>query len=151
LYLVILAFLLSTCTAAGAAADPLSGEWLADAVHAAQRPVGLRITTLRIEADGVRIVIAERGTGPGGAPYSFKLTADCDGRVNGIVGSDETDAAQCWRSDSRTFTLKLLREASPREWRSAELAKNGKTLRVTSTVTDASGKEEKSVAVFVKQ
>jgi len=111
----------------------------------------MRTETLRLNVDGVRIIVLEAGTGRDGAKYSLKFNADCDGKINGILGHPEIDAVQCWRSDTRTLVLKLLREASAREWRTAEVAKNGQTLRITSTVEDANGKEEKSVAVFVRK
>ena len=68
-----------------------------------------------------------------------------------MIGNPDIDAIQCWRSDARSLMLKLLREATVREWRTAEVAKNGQTLRVTSTVEDEKGKEAKSVAVFVRK
>jgi hypothetical protein len=138
-------------TAAGAANDSLSGDWTADTAHAPQRPVGLRITTLHIEATGNRLAIVENGATADGAPYSLTFNADCDGRVNGIADSPQINAAQCWRNDPRTVVFKLIRDATPIEWRTAEVAKNGQTMRITTTVTDSSGKETKSVAVLLKK
>ena len=134
-----------------AATDPLAGEWVANATRAGQRFAGMRTETLRIDVEGVRITILEAGTGRDGGKYSLKFSADCDGKVNGILGNPDIDSVQCWRSDSRTLVLKLIREASAREWRTAELAKNGQTLRITSTVEDANGKEDKAVAVLARK
>jgi hypothetical protein len=133
------------------AADPLTGNWVADPARAADRPVGLRSAALLLEVEGVRLTLAESGTRPDGASYSLKITADCDGKVNGVMGNPDIDAVQCWRNDSRSLMFKLLREATVREWRTAEVAKNGQTLRMTSTVEDEKGKEAKSVAMFVRK
>ena len=138
-------------TVAGAASDSFTGDWTADTAHAPQRPVGLRIATLHIEAEGSRLVIVETGTTPDGVTYSLSFNADCNGRVNGIADSPQMNAAQCWRNDPRTVVFKLIRDAAPIEWRTAEVAKNGQTMRISTTVTDSAGKETKSVAVLLKK
>jgi hypothetical protein len=134
-----------------AAADPLTGNWSVDPARVSQRPVGLRIQSLRIVAEGNRLAMEESGELPGGGAYTFALTADCDGRINGVADQPQVDAVQCWRGDPRGFLLKLIRGAAPIEWRTAEVAKNGQSLRVTTTVSDEKGKEEKTTALFVKK
>jgi hypothetical protein len=148
---LVLSILFTAGTTSIAAADSLTGNWTADTAHAPQRPVGLHIATLHIESDGNRLVIAENGATPEGTPYDLAFTATCDGSVNGIIENKLIDAAQCWRNDPRTVVFKLIREATPREWRTAEVAKNGQTMRITTTVVDSSGKEVKSVAVLLKE
>lgn len=146
-----LSTLLAAPTAGGAATDSFTGDWTTDTAHASKRSAGLQIATLHIEAEGYRLAIAESGSTPEGTPYSLTFTANCDGRVNGIADSPQMDAAQCWRNDARTVIFKLIREAAPREWRTAEVAKNGQTMRITTTVADSSGKETKSVAVLLRK
>jgi hypothetical protein len=148
---LVLSILFTAHAAGGAATDSFTGDWTADTAHAPQRSVGLHIATLHIEADGSRLTIAENGTSPEGTEYSLTFAANCDGRVNGIVDNNLIDAAQCWRNDPRTAVFKLIHEATPREWRTAEVAKNGQIMRITTTVVDANGKEVKSVAVLLKK
>jgi hypothetical protein len=137
--------------AAAAPGDAFIGDWVADTAHAPPHPVGMRIASLHIEGAGDELTVVESGATPDGTPYSLKFTANCDGRVSGIGSSPQANATQCWRNDPRTVVFKLIQNGTPVEWRTAEAAKNGQTLRITTTQTDARGKETKSVAVFLKK
>ena len=148
----ILLLVLAVAIAGAEASEPdlFSGDWIPEP-NRAQRGVGMRPETIKIQAQGERVSLAETGTRSSGEQYSFSFVADCDGRINGIMGSPVVDAVQCWRKDARTLVIKLVRVTAPVEWRTAEVAKNGQNLKITTTVTNAQGKDEKSSATFVKK
>jgi hypothetical protein len=61
------------------------------------------------------------------------------------------DGVRCWLSDPHTILLKFMRDSATTAWETAEISKNGKTLKVTYTVVDDQGKETKSIAWFDRQ
>jgi hypothetical protein len=138
-------------SAGAVAQDPFAGKWKLDETKAKAPPNGVRVESLRIEADPKRVTFFYQGTDDKGKPFEWKVAADIGGSDSGVLGSPEFDSVKCWRPDSHTILLKLSLQAQPVGWDTAELMKNGKSLRVTRTTTDGSGKEVKSMLWFEKQ
>jgi|SRR5271157_1244235 len=150
--LILAALLALPLPAASVAAeDPFTGRWKLDETKVRNQPETPRTQFLSIEVAGARITITHQGVDAKGAPVEWAIHADLEGKLFGVIDSPDTDFVRCWRSDPHTLLLKIIRNSSTARWETAELSKNGKSLKVTQTTLDAKGKETKSVLWFDKQ
>ena len=137
---------LALCVSAGSAAeDPFSGDWKLE-----QTKTKTPAKFLHIEADDTHLNVLHKGVDAGGRSVQWWIKADFNGPLAGVLNSPEMDAVQCLRSDPHTILLKLSRAAVTIGWRTLEVSKNGRSLKVT-TALDAGGKESKTVETFTKQ
>lgn len=134
-----------------AAEDPFNGKWKVDESRSKLPANAPRTQALRLEVDEKQLQIDYQGVDGNGRPAEWKIRADFGGNLSGVLGTPEMDAVRCWRSDERTILVKMSRGAETIGWETLEVAKNGKTLKLTHAVTDAKGKETKSVSTFEKQ
>jgi hypothetical protein len=96
-------------------------------------------------------VIVHKGLGPAGGPVQWEIRGGYGGNQIGILDAPEIDSARCWRSHARSILLKLYRKAEAVGYWAAEVSKNGKSLKVTSTTLDRAGKEDKTIDLFERQ
>jgi hypothetical protein len=129
--------------------DPLSGDW--KLVPSKTRPAAKGTQFVHIECDEARLVIVQKGTGPAGEPVQWEIKGSFGGNPIGILDAPEIDSVRCWRSDARTILLKLFRKAEAVGFWTAEVSKNGKSLKVTSTTLNSAGKEDKTIDLFERQ
>ena len=147
---LILATLLTIPLSCFAADDPFTGSWKLDPARTKSVPAATP-TVIRIEAGTGSMVFVEHRPKATREPYDLTVRADFGGKVAGVMDSPEIDAAKCWRSDSRTILIEFLSGGATFEWQTAEVSKNGKTLKITISLPDANGKEIKSAAFYEKQ
>jgi hypothetical protein len=138
-------------SAAFAFEDPLSGDW--KLLPSKARPAAKGPTTqfLRIESDEARVVIVHKGISASGEPMQWEVRGDFSGKVNGVFNAPGIDSVRCWHSDARTILLKLFRDGVAVGYWTAEVAKNGKSVKVTSIALDSVGKENKTIDLFDRQ
>ena len=136
--------------AALAADDPFSGDWKLDQPKAKTPVKGPQTQFLHIEADEAHLNILHKGIDAAGAPAQWWIKADFNGALAGVFHSPDMDAVTCLRSDPHTILLKLSRDAVTIGWRTIEVSKNGRTLKVT-TALESGGKQSKTVETFGKQ
>ena len=133
-----------------AAEDPFSGDWKLDQPKSKTPVKGPQTQFLHIEADDAHLNILHKGIDASGAAAQWWIKADFNGSMAGVFHSPDMDAVTCLRSDPRTILLKLSRDAVTIGYRTIEVSKNGRTLKVT-TASEAGGKETKTVETFGRQ
>jgi hypothetical protein len=136
--------------ASSAAGDLFNGDWKLDQSKSKAAAKGPQVQSVHIEADETHLVMLNRGTNGSGEEVQWAVKADFGGKMAGVFNSPDMDAVLCFRSDARTILLKLSREAVTTGWRTLEVSKNGKTLKVTTAI-ETGGKESKTVEWFDKQ
>jgi len=136
---------------ASAVEDPFRGDWKlvpAKAKPAAKGPV---TQSLHIESDETKLVLVHKGANGAGEPVQWEIRGNFGGDAIGVMNAPEIDMVRCWRTDARTIFLKLFHNAVATGYWTAEVAKNGKSLKVTSIALDADGKETKTIDQFDRQ
>ena len=131
-----------------AADDPFNGDWRLSASKTKNPTNGPVTQAIHIECDEKKVALVFTGTTSAGQPMRWTVKADFSGNPTGVLDSPELDTVRCWRADPRNILVELFRGAKSIGYWKAELAKNGKTLKVTSTSFDASGKEVNTVDTF---
>jgi hypothetical protein len=130
------------------AGDAFNGKWKLSETKA--KISGAHVREMEIEASDARVKIAYHGVDDSGQANDWSINARIGGDLSGVVDVPGLDAVRCWRSDERTFLLKLTRSAEAVGWDTLEISKDGKSLRLTHAVLDAKGKESKTVSLFTK-
>jgi hypothetical protein len=141
----------SLCCSGFAFDDPLNGDWKLVPSKAKAVAKGPVTQFLHIESDQAKLVIVHKGVSPSGEPRQWEIKGDFGGNLIGVLGAPEIDSVRCWRSDARTIMLKLFRDAVAVGYWTAEVSKNGKSLKVTSIALDSAGKEDKTIDQFDRQ
>ena len=134
-----------------AADDPFNGDWKLSQTKARSAVKGPVTQLLHIESDETSLLVAHKGTDPAGEPLQWRLKTDYSGNPNGILNAPQIDSVRCWRTAPRIITIQLFREGVSTGYWAAEVSKNGKTLKVTTTTYDAAGKETAVVDMFDRQ
>lgn len=142
---------LSLLPASFAFEDPFNGNWKLVPSKAKASGKGAVTEFLHIESDDAKVTIVHKGVSVTGQPLQWEIRSEYGGNTSGVMNAPEIDMVRCWRSDSRTILLKLFRDGVAVGYWTAEVAKNGKTLKVTSTALDAAGKETKTIDQFDRQ
>jgi hypothetical protein len=150
---LIFAVLLCPTLLAGSvgARSPFTGKWKLDETKLKPQPNAARTQFLQIDVAASNIAIIHQGVNAKGEPSEWAIHADIDGKLYGVLNSPDMDGVRCWLSDPHTILLKFMRDSATTAWETAEISKNGKTLKVTYTVVDDQGKETKSIAWFDRQ
>jgi hypothetical protein len=144
-----IAAVILTLVSHAAAPDPLNGDWkLSAKAHPGKGPL---TDFLHIELDDSRVVVLHKGIDGKGQPLQWTIRADCTGQLSGVVDTPGVNMVRCWHSDSHTLLMKLFRDTVATGYWNAEVARNGRSLKVTSTALDEAGRETKAVDLFEKQ
>jgi hypothetical protein len=98
----------------------------------------------------MKVVIGHKGTSGAGEPVQWEIKTDFSGNLTGVLDVTGIDAVRCWRSEPRIILMKLFDRAVSIGFWTAEVSRNGKALKVTSTAFDATGKEMNSIDWFDK-
>ena len=139
---------LSVCQAAE---DPFNGDWRPSQSKAKSTPDGSMTQPLHIESNETGVFIVHKRTSAAGAPMRFVVKAAFAGEYTTIQNSPEMDYVRCWRSSPRAILVKLFNRSIVTGFWGAEVAKNGRSLKVTTTTFDADGKESNTVSWFDKE
>ena len=134
-----------------AAEDPFNGDWRPSQSKAKSPPDGSVTQSLHIESNETGVFIMHKRTNAAGAPMQFAVRAAFTGEYTTIQNSPEMDYVKCWRSGPRTILVKLFNHSVAIGYWTAEVAKNGRALKVTTTTFDADGKESNTVNWFDKE
>ena len=139
---------LSVCQAAE---DPFNGNWRLSQSKVKSPPDGSVTQSLHIESDETGVVIMHKGTNAAGEPMQLAVRTGFAGELTTIRNSPEVDYVRCWRPAPRTILVKLFNRSIATGFWTAEVAKNGRALKVTSTTFDAAGKESNTVSWYDKE
>jgi hypothetical protein len=145
---VLIVASLSVCQAAE---DPFNGDWRPSPSKAKSTPDGLVTQSLHIESNETGVFVVQKRTSAAGAPMQFVVRAAFAGEYTTIQNSPEMDYVRCWRSGPRTILVKLFNHSVATGFWAAEVAKNGRSLKVTTTTFDAAGEESATVNWFDKE
>ena len=140
-------------TALAQSSDPRLGTWklnLAKSTYAAG--TAPKSVTFTSEAAGAGIKSTVDVVAADGTVQHWVVTTNYDGKDTPLVGTnvqDETVART--RVDANTVKMVYKKAGKVISTQSSVVSKDGKTITITSTGTDAKGQTVKSVAVYDKQ
>jgi hypothetical protein len=147
-----LTFALLGVSAILSAADPAIGTWklnLAKSKYNPGPPPKSATTTYEESADGIKrtgeSIDAE------GNRTSFEYTAKYDGADYPTKGSDIYDSISLKRNNDYTVAATLKKSGKVVTQARRVISKDGKTLTLTTTGTNAKGQKFKNVAIYEKQ
>jgi hypothetical protein len=142
-----------TGTTFAQSSDPRLGTWklnLAKSTYAAG--TAPKSVTFTSEAAGAGIKSTVDVVAADGTVQHWVVTSNYDGKDNPLVGTnvqDETVART--RVDANTVRMIYKKAGKVTTTQISVVSKDGKTITITSTGTDAKGQTVKSVAVYDKQ
>jgi hypothetical protein len=133
------------------AADNWVGKWK---YNAAQSKVGtnvVRAQTLTFEATADGIKLTSDGTDAEGKPMHGGYTSKFDGKDVPWAGNPQADTAAPKKIDDNTYENVWKKDGKATVTAKVTVSKDGKTLTVSQTGTDAKGEKISSVAVYDRQ
>jgi hypothetical protein len=137
--------------AAFGADDPFTGLWKLN-LEKSKLPLPVpRNETVRIEADTENIRIVQEGVNDKGEPFKLTVSGGFDGKYYGVLDSPSVDTVWFRRLDSHTIFAKAMKSGTEIEAGTAVVAKNGKTVKISISITETNGKEIRAIAVLDKQ
>jgi hypothetical protein len=149
---ITFASLLFALTAGVWAADPAVGTWklnVAKSKYSPGPPPKSATVTYEETADGIRRTgesISAEGT-----KTSFEYSAKYDGKDYPVTGSDVFNAISLKRVNDHTAEATLKKDGKPVSTARRVISKDGKTLTITISGTNAQGEKTRNVAVYDKQ
>jgi hypothetical protein len=147
-----LAFALVGFAATLIAADPSVGTWKLNTAKSKYSPgPAPKSATITYEetADGIKRM--GESVDADGNKTSFEYTAKYDGKDYPVTGSDTIDMIALKRINDRSTEATLKKSGKVVSTARRVVSKDGKTLTLTITGTNAKGQNVKNVAVYEKQ
>jgi hypothetical protein len=134
--------------AAAAAADPVVGTWKLNAPKST--PVtGSETRTYKSGAEGISVEI--NTVGADGKTTTTKTTYHLDGKVYPATNAPGFDSLSGKQTDANTADFSLMKGGKAVGTLHRAVSADGKTLTVTTEMTDAKGAKTKSTGVYDKQ
>jgi ABC-type transport system substrate-binding protein len=133
-------------------ADPAIGTWKLNTAKSKYSPgPAPKSATITYEetADGIKRT--GESIDADGNKTSFEYTAKYDGKDYPVSGSDLFDAIALKRLNDRTVESTLKKSGKVVTTARRVVSKDGKTLTLTITGTNAKGQKMKNIAVYEKQ
>jgi ABC-type transport system substrate-binding protein len=149
---VALPSLLLVIVASVWAADPAAGTWKlnpAKSKYSPGPPTKSATVTYEETADGIRRT-GESITADG-TKNSFEYSAKYDGKDYPVKGSALFNAISIKRVNDHTTESTLKKDGKPVMTARRVISKDGKTLTITTTGTNAKGEKVRNVNVYDKQ
>ena len=152
-FLVSLSVLCLTTVFAGQAlaGDNWVGTWK---LNAAKSQVGanmIRSQTLKFEATADGVKLTADGTDAEGKPLHSSYTSKFDGKDVPWAGNPMADTASPKRIDDNTYENVWKKAGKAAVTSKVSISKDGKTLTINQTGTDAKGAPVNSVLVYDRQ
>ena len=133
------------------AGDNWVGSWKLDAAKSQIGTNALRTQTLKFEATGDGIKLTSDGTDAEGKPMHGGYTSKFDGKDVAWAGNPMADTAAPKRIDDNTYENVWKKAGKATVTSKVSVSKDGKTLTIRQTGTDAKGAPVHSVAVYDRQ
>jgi hypothetical protein len=131
--------------------DSLVGTWKLDVAKSTYKPGPMpKSATAVITAAGQGIKVAVEAAMPDGSTMSWGYTTPGDGKEAQVTGHPAYDAATATKTSPTEGTIVYSKAGKPVARAKTVVAKDGKTMTVTTTGTDAKGQAINNVAVFTK-
>jgi hypothetical protein len=133
------------------AADNWVGSWKLNASKSKLGSNTIRAQTLKFEVTADGIKLTSDGTDADGKPMHGGYTSKFDGKDVPWAGNPMADVAAPKRIDDNNYENVWKKAGKPGVTARVSVSKDGKTLTVTQTGTDAKGAPVTSVAVYDRQ
>jgi hypothetical protein len=131
--------------------SPHMGTWKLNEAKSTFSPGAAKNTTVTYEAAGDNIKVTVDGVDGAGAATHNEWTGKFDGHDYPLTGDPTADTRSYKTIDSRTLTLTNKKAGKVTITGRVVVSADGKTRTVTTTGTDANGKQATSTAVYDKQ
>ena len=133
------------------AADHWVGSWKLNATKSQIGANALRTQTLKFEATADGIKLTSDGTDGEGKPMHGGYTSKFDGKDVAWVGNPMADTAAPKRIDDNAYENVWKKAGKATVTSKVSVSKDGKTMTISQTGTDAKGAAVSSVAVYDRQ
>ena len=134
------------------ATDPAIGTWKANLAKSKYRPgPAPKSATVRFAPAGQGIEVWTEGVGATGTTTATHYTASYDGKEYPITGSQTTDTVSLRRIDRFTSERTDRKGGKVVATLTRVVAKDGKTMTITTKGTNAQGQAVNNVVVYDKQ
>jgi hypothetical protein len=138
-------------TLSAQAADPASGTWELNLAKSKFSPgPAPKSLTRKFEVTGDTVKYDLTGMDAEGKPIHVTYTAKYDGKDYPVTGSADFDAISFKRVDGVTTQATLKKGGKVVQTSKRVLSKDGKTLTLTTTGTNANGEAVHNISVFDK-
>ena len=132
--------------------DPLIGTWKLNLAKSKYSPgPAPKSQTIKYEAQGDGLKIAADNVNADGSTQHIQQTVKPDGKEYPVSGDPDRDSATLKRIDAYTTEAMGKKAGKPTTTIRRVVSKDGKTLTLTSTGTNAKGQKVNNVAVYDKQ
>jgi hypothetical protein len=141
-----------TALAASGAADPVMGTWklnVAKSTTASGPATGSESRTYSQGKDGITVVI--NSVAADGKATSSKTIYHLDGKAYPVTGNADFDSISGKQTDANTADFSMTRAGKAVGTLRRAVSMDGKTLTVTTDLTDAKGMKMKSTNSYDKQ
>jgi hypothetical protein len=141
----------SSVSSTAQAPDPFVGTWKVDLAKSTYKPgPAPKSLTVTIEAAGKGIKVAAEGVAGDGTPIKLGYTTMRDGKDVPVTGSPMYDTAALTQTSPTEANIDYKKGGKLAMNAKAVAAKDGKTMNVTYTGTDAKGQAFTNVVVYTK-
>jgi len=133
--------------------DPLVGTWKLNPAKSKFSPesLALKSETLQYEMQGETLKVTADSVRQDGTAQHQSYTAMFDGKEYPVTGDPDRDSGTSKRIDAYTTEVVGKKAGKPSITYRRVVSKDGKTLTLRATGTDAKGEKVNEVAVFDKQ
>jgi hypothetical protein len=140
-------------TAAGAQTpDPVIGTWKLDVAKSTYKPgPAPKSATVLVEPAGKGIQVSVDAVNADGSPAKWGFTTQRDGKEVPVTGNPMYDTATTTQASPYAGTTEYKKAGKVVLTSKLALSKDGKTMTLTSTGTDAKGQAIHNVTVYTKQ
>ncbi len=133
-------------------ADPLDGTWtLNTAKSKFNAGPTIKSQTRKYEVSGDTVKQTLDGVDASGKPTHITFSAHYDGKDYPVSGNPDADTIAVKRTDKYSAKSTLKKDGKPTVTTMRHVAKDGKTMTMKNTGTDAKGEKVDNVLVFDKQ
>jgi hypothetical protein len=133
------------------AADNWVGTWKLNVSKSRVGSTAIRAQTIKFEVTADGIKLTSDGMDAEGKPMHGEYTSKFDGKDVPYTGNPMADAATPKRIDDNTYENTWKKAGKATVTAKVSVSKDGKTMTITQTGTDAKGAPVSSVAVYDRQ
>ena len=150
--LVILTLAALATTSTLLAANTSVGTWKYNAAKSKFTPgPGYKSRTVKVEAQGEGIKVTVDGVSGDGSKHAYSYTANYDGKDNPVTGSPVIDTIAYKRIDENTVEATTKKAGKVAANIKIVVAKDGKSMTVSSKGKNAKGEATSSEVVYDRQ
>jgi hypothetical protein len=150
-YIGLAALMVGTAVSAQTT-EPLVGNWKLDVAKSSYKPgPAPKSVTVAVEPAGKGLKISVDAVTADGTPMKWGFTTQRDGKDVPVTGNPNYDTAATTQASPHSGTTLYKKDGKLVVTSKAEVSKDGKTLTITGTGTDAKGQAIHNVSVYTKQ